>query len=75
MPADAPLSEGQVARARELFTKYDADGSGQVDKAELRALLGELNLRLDDDLFSRYVDRYWCVARRPAPAGARACAP
>jgi len=59
---DAVLTEAQVARATELFHKHDADGSGQVDKGELRSLLGELNLRLDDERFARYVDRYWTEA-------------
>ena len=59
MDADAELNAKEVAKAKELFSKYDVDNSDSVSKDELRNLLRELNLRLDDERYERYVERYW----------------
>lgn len=56
---DVKLNERQEGRARDMFAKYDKDGSDNIDKEELRELLKELNLRLSEDLYDKYVDRYW----------------
>ena len=40
----------------------DKDGSGRLDKAELRSSLTELNMKLDDAIWERYVEKNWELA-------------
>jgi hypothetical protein len=42
--------------ARSLFESYDTDGSGSLDRAELKELLVKVGLPLDDDVFEQAMD-------------------
>ena len=53
------LTEGQLAKARRLYDKYDTDGSNDIDKSELANILRELNLRLTTEMFDKFVWSYW----------------
>ena len=48
-----------LADAKKMYTKYDADGTNDIDKSELVAMLKELNLRLDQEMYEKLVDVYW----------------
>lgn len=41
-------SEGLKKRAAELFARYDADGSGEIDFSELKSLMESMNVILTD---------------------------
>lgn len=66
-PFTAPVSTYTITattttttpQALAVFSRADADGSGQVDRAECPALLKELNLRLSDELYARYVEAFF----------------
>ncbi len=45
-------------QAKDVFTKFDVDKSGEIDKGELPALLRELNLRLSPELYAKYCDKF-----------------
>ncbi|EKX40083.1 hypothetical protein GUITHDRAFT_75881 [Guillardia theta CCMP2712] len=44
------LTEEEIReRAREIFNKYDEDGSGQIDFDELKALMTSLHIQVSDE--------------------------
>jgi hypothetical protein len=42
--------------AREMFRKFDADGSGALDRYELRELLQKVGLHLENEVFEQAMD-------------------
>uniref|UniRef100_A0A7S1CIC3 EF-hand domain-containing protein n=1 Tax=Bicosoecida sp. CB-2014 TaxID=1486930 RepID=A0A7S1CIC3_9STRA len=49
------VSEEQMAAAKLQFDSFDSDSSGTINKAELRTLLGTLDLNFSDAMFDAYV--------------------
>ena len=41
------------AKLRQVFDKFDADGSGAVDTREMKAMIAQLELQLSDDEVAR----------------------
>jgi len=50
-----PLSQDQKNKATELFHKYDADKSGQIDVSEFKTIMHELKV-FEGELASYYED-------------------
>ncbi len=48
-----------TSQCKTLFTKYDKDKSGAIDKSEVPPLLRELNLRLSPALYEKYCDKFF----------------
>lgn len=48
------LKEEQAAAAKEIFEKYDLDGSGQLEAVELHSCLQKLGLDIAEDQFATY---------------------
>jgi Ca2+-binding EF-hand superfamily protein len=44
---DVKLSREELAQVKEAFKEYDYDGSGLIDKSEMRELLGDLKWGVD----------------------------
>lgn len=44
---DVKLSREELAKVKEAFKEYDYDGSGLIDKSEMRELLGDLKWGVD----------------------------
>ena len=59
-----PASWVQLALARELFSAADADGSGRIDRDELRSFLSALEVRFTH----RAALPLLCGTNRPAQA-------
>eukprot|EP01012_Entosiphon_sulcatum_P011949 TRINITY_DN17435_c0_g1_i2.p1 TRINITY_DN17435_c0_g1~~TRINITY_DN17435_c0_g1_i2.p1 ORF type:complete len:482 (-),score=83.41 TRINITY_DN17435_c0_g1_i2:1239-2684(-) len=55
--AGRTLSKDEVSLLRELFALIDSDGSGSIDKAELRDFISTLNGRLTDADFAKIYQR------------------
>jgi len=59
LPED-PLNAQEKEKCKNVFEKFDKDGSGKLDKGELTNVLGELNLKFDDpELYSKFVEKAW----------------
>ncbi|CAE7258049.1 CABP5 [Symbiodinium natans] len=52
----------QIDRLKDVFDKYDADGSGQIDHSEFREVLCCLLGAAPDDISQQMLDRYWVEA-------------
>lgn len=57
-----------------MFDKHDTNHTGDMDCTELESLLTELNLRLNDELYARYVSSYWDKADDDVRYACDACA-
>ena len=53
------LKEDEETAARQVFTQYDKDRSGALDKAEMKAMLKELELTLDAAAWEKFADSAW----------------
>mmetsp|Transcript_129903 Transcript_129903/g.250525 ORF Transcript_129903/g.250525 Transcript_129903/m.250525 type:complete len:209 (+) Transcript_129903:54-680(+) len=51
------LLEEEERRAKEVFEAYDYDGSGQIDKTEMRELLEELRWFVDSKRLDSFMDK------------------
>ena len=56
------ITPEEEATARGVFATYDKDRSGRIDKAEMKAMLKDLELELDADAYEKYVDAAWASA-------------
>lgn len=56
-----------------MFDKHDTNHTGDMDCTELESLLTELNLRLNDELYARYVSSYWDKADDDVRYACNAC--
>ena len=52
-----PEEMKKKANIHEIFRKFDEDGSDSIDRNELRILLNELHVPMDDDELAELVDR------------------
>lgn len=49
MSTQQKLTDDQIAELREIFSHYDHDNNGVIDRGELRALLEALDTQLSED--------------------------
>ena len=56
------ITPEEEANARGVFAQYDKDRSGKIDKAEMKAMLKDLELELDSDAYEKYVEAAWASA-------------
>eukprot|EP01052_Picozoa_sp_SAG31_P049020 SAG31_NODE_10540_length_1126_cov_13.897959_2_plen_74_part_00 len=50
----------ELQKVKEIFTKYDADGSGELDISEVRSFCSELGLDFtDEELMVRSDTQVW----------------
>merc|ERR1719247_2636892 len=50
-----PLTKDETRAARDMFDKYDRDGSGEISYSELKTLLHELRISLSDKVLDKYI--------------------
>ena len=53
------ITPEEEANARGVFAQYDKDRSSKIDKAEMKAMLKDLELELDSDAYEKYVEAAW----------------
>jgi len=56
------LNPMELKQCKKTFDEFDKDGSGKLDKSELRECLKKLNLRFDDGnqgMYEQFVEKSW----------------
>jgi Ca2+-binding EF-hand superfamily protein len=53
--APEPLTKEELQGAKDMFDKYDRDGSGEISYSELTTLLHELRISLSDKVLDKYI--------------------